>query len=91
MSRNNNTVLSTIEINLMPDFYGSAVKINGHDVRYIRDISVSANLDSVPTVTIEVLGRIDAKIHGNVHVLETVYVDCETGEEMKSTREVRGG
>ena len=82
MSRNNNTVLSTIEINLMPDFYGSAVKINGHDVRYIRDISVSANLDSVPTVTIEVLGRIDAKIHGAVNIIETVHYDSE-GKEIK--------
>ena len=79
---NDNTVLSDIEMNITPAFFGSVVKVNGHDVRYIRDISVSANLGSVPTVTIEVLGRIDAKIRGAVNIIETVHYDSE-GKEIK--------
>ena len=59
-----------------------ALKIDGHDIRYVRDVSISVPLGGTPTVTIEVLGRIDAKIRGAVNIIETVHYDSE-GKEIK--------
>ena len=79
---NDNTVLSDIEMNITPAFFGSVVKVNGRHIRRVRSVLLSANLNDVPTATIEVIGRIDAKIRGAVNIIETVHYDSE-GKEIK--------
>ena len=83
--------MNQIEINCGSRTDDLSLEIDGFAIYYIRNINISVPLGGVPVVNVDILGHINAKIRGNVHVLETVYVDCETGEEMKSTREVRGG